>query len=42
MTELTGLTVAESVGVESDRTKWTNSGRTVTCWAELVGEWEIE
>ena len=27
MTELTGLTVAEPVGVESDRTNWTNSGR---------------
>ena len=27
MTELTGLTVAEPVGVKSDRTNWTNSGR---------------
>ena len=27
MTKLTGLTVAESVGVESDRTNRTNSGR---------------
>ena len=27
MTELTGLTVAEPVGIESDRTNWTNSGR---------------
>ena len=27
MTELTGLTEAEPVGVESDRTNWTNRGR---------------